>query len=46
MEQDEEYLVPVSNAYLYQHRVGEVVENAKIQDGCGKALLILLPKVH
>ena len=29
MEQKEEFLVPVSNGYLYQHRVGEMGENEK-----------------
>ena len=31
MEQEVESLVPESNGYLYQHRVGEMGENAKRQ---------------
>ena len=33
MEQEVEFLVRVSNGYLYCHRVGEIGENAKRQDG-------------
>ena len=33
MEQEVEFLVPVSNGYLYQHRVGEMEEKAKRQYG-------------
>ena len=33
MEQEVEFLVPVSNGYLYQVRVGEMGEKAKGQDG-------------
>ena len=41
MEQEVEYLVPASNGYLYnKHRVGEMEENAKRQDGEDKMLSI------
>ena len=40
MEHEVESLVPVSNSYLYQHRVGEMRENAKGQDGDHKMLSI------
>ena len=33
MEQDVEFLAPVSNGYYYWHRVGEMGKNAKRQDG-------------
>ena len=33
MEQELDSLVPVSNGYLYRHKVGEVGENAKGQNG-------------
>ena len=33
MEQEVEFLVPVSNGYLYLHIVGEIGENAKRQEG-------------
>ena len=32
MEQEVEFLVPVSTGYLYWHRVGEMGDNAKRQD--------------
>ena len=38
MEQELEPLVPLSNDYLYQRRVGEFGENAKGQDGGDKTL--------
>ena len=40
MEQEVEFLVLVSNDYLYQHRVGEMGENAKGQDGDDRMLSI------
>ena len=49
MEQEVGKLVPVSNGYLYRRRVGEVGENAKIQDGNPRILsisLLKLTKVH
>ena len=39
-----EFLVPVSNGYLYQHRVGEMGDNVKRQDGDDRMLLTSLFK--
>ena len=44
MEQDVKYLVPVSNGYFYRHRVGEMEENAKRQDGGDRTLSISILK--
>ena len=38
MEQEVEFLVPVSNNDIYGHRVGIMAENAKRQDGGDKML--------
>ena len=48
MDKEVEPLVPVSNDYLYYvygERVGEMDENAKIQDGGDKMQLISLLKL-
>ena len=42
MEQEVESLIPVSNGYLYQHRVGEIRENTKRQDGDHRMSVISL----
>ena len=39
-----EFLVPVSNGYLYRHRVDEMGENAKRQYGSDRKLSISLLK--
>ena len=38
-------LVPVSNEYLYWHRVGEMEENAERQDDSDRMLLISILKL-
>ena len=45
MEHEVESLVPVSNAYSYWHRVDEMGENTKRQDGDHRMLSILLFKL-
>ena len=40
MRREVESLVPVSNGYLYKHRVGEMGENAKRQKSGDRMLLI------
>ena len=42
MELEVQSLDPVSNGYLYRHRVGEMRENAKRQDGGDRRVLISL----
>ena len=44
MEQEVEFLVPISNGNLYWSRVGEVGENAERQDGDHRMLSISLLK--
>ena len=44
MEQEVGFLVPVPNGCLYWHRVGEMGENGKRQDGGDKALCISVLK--
>ena len=44
MDQEVELLVPVSNDYLYQHRVGEMGENAKRHNGGYRMSLISILK--
>ena len=44
MEEEVEFIVPVLNGYLYQHRVGEMGENAKREDGSHKMLSISILK--
>ena len=46
MEQKVEFLVPVSNDYLYRQRVGEMEENAKSQEGGNKMLSVLILKLN
>ena len=43
---EDELLVPSSSVYLYWHRVEEMRENAKRQDGDSRMLLIRLLKVY
>ena len=38
LEHEVEFLVPVSNGYVYQHRVGEMGENVKGQGGSKKMM--------
>ena len=42
LEQEVEFLVPVSNGYLYQHRIGEMGEIETRQDGNHKMPLTSL----
>ena len=42
LKQEIEFLVPVSNGYLYQHRVGEMLMYAKRQDDDDKTPSISL----
>ena len=42
MEQEIKFMVPLSNGYIYRHRVGELGENAKRLNGINKMLSISL----